>query len=58
MKAINQTESRAIAALLTETINCFSRKPELTGAALVKSLGKRQRWFDPALLRAYVKLTA
>ena len=58
MKAITQTESRALAALLTETINCFSRKPELTGAALVRSLGKRQRWFDPALLKAYIKLSA
>jgi len=58
MKNLTLKDSQAVSDLLTETIRCFSRKPELAGTALVKSLGKRQKHFDPALLRAYVKLTA
>ena len=57
MKLITETESEAVASLLTEVLSSFTLQPNLAGEPLVRSMGKERRRFDPAALTAYIKLS-
>jgi hypothetical protein len=53
---LTHTDTRAVAALLTDVLQSFVVTPKLTGEALVKQLGRERRHFDRSALTAYIKL--